>query len=103
MPNKEKSKEILLIRLSDTVRHDDEERRTLDFKTEYFQIWQLGWGMHKKYFGISADDEQKWQQLDKECEQIDQKYAGQPERKFLQSLLLAVCAELERESKHEEN
>jgi hypothetical protein len=72
----------------------------VDFKTEYFQIWQSVWNLHKQYHGVSADDEQKWQELDKECEQIDQKYAGRPERKFLQSLLLSVAAELERESKH---
>ena len=46
----------------------------VDFKTEYFQIWQSVWNLHKQYHGVSADDEQKWQELDKECEQIDQKY-----------------------------
>ena len=74
----------------------------VDFKTEYFNIWQEVWALHKKYHGVSADDEQKWQQLDRECEQIDKKYAGQPEQKFLQSLLLAVVAELERGSRHGE-
>ena len=73
----------------------------MDFKTEYFQIWQSVWNLHKQYHDVSADDEQKWQELDKECEQIDQKYQGKPEQKFLQSLLLAVAAELERSSKNE--
>ena len=73
----------------------------MNFKERYFAIWQQGWGLHKKYHGIRADDEQKWSQLDKECEALDKKYEGQPEQKFVQSLLLAVVGELERESKHE--
>lgn len=75
----------------------------MDFKQQYFSIWQEVWSLHKRYYGVSADDEQWWQELDRECEQIDKKYQGKPEQKFLQSLLLAVAAELERESKHEEN
>ncbi|MGO4948354.1 hypothetical protein ACTQ50_18665 [Blautia sp. Sow4_E7] len=72
----------------------------MDFKQEYFSIWQEVWTLHKKYFGIQQQDEQRWQQLDQECAELDKRYADKPERKFLQSLLLAVCAELERESKH---
>ena len=92
---------FLPIRLSDKVRHDDEEGKTLDFKQQYFSIWQEVWTLHKKYHGVTADDEKSWQELDKECEQIDKKYHGKPEQKFLQSLLLAVAAELERSSKNE--
>lgn len=75
----------------------------MDFKQQYFTIWQEVWALHKRYHGIQQQDEQKWQELDKECEQLDKQYADKRERQFLQSLLLAVCAELERESKHEEN
>lgn len=70
----------------------------MSFKEEYFEIWQQVWNLHKKYFGASADDEKAWQELDKECELLDKKYQGK-EQKFLQSLLLAVCAELERSAK----
>lgn len=87
-------------RLSDKVRPCVEERRTLDFKQEYFSIWQEVWTLHKKYFGIQQQDEQKWQELDQACEQLDEKYRGEPEQKFAESLLLAVCAELERRAKH---
>lgn len=72
----------------------------MDFKQEYFSIWQEVWTLHKKYFGIQQQDEQKWQELDQACEQLDEKYQGEPGQKFLQSLLLSVAAELERESKH---
>lgn len=74
----------------------------MNFKEQYFDIWQQVWGLHKKYFGISADDEQKWQQLDKECEQLRGQYKNTPQQKFVESLLLSVIAELERESKHEQ-
>lgn len=74
----------------------------MDFKQQYFSIWQEVWTLHKKYFGVSADDEQKWQELDRECERIDKEYQGRPEQKFLRSLLLAVVAELEGSAKNEQ-
>ena len=74
----------------------------MDFRTQYFEIWQQAWNLHKKYYNIRADDEQKWQQLDKECEQLHGQYKKRPQQKFVESLLLSVIAELERESKHEQ-
>ena len=71
----------------------------MDFKQQYFSIWQEVWSLHKRFYGASADDEEVWQQLDVECEALDAKHKGQPEQQFLQSLLLAVCAELERSAK----
>lgn len=93
---------FLPIRLSDKVRHCVEERSILDFKQQYFQIWTDAWGLHKKYSGTSADSEKAWQQLDGECEALDAKYKGTSEQVFLQSLLLAVCAELERSARDAE-
>ena len=52
-------------------------------------------------FGIRQQDEQRWQLLDRECEALDAKYKGTSEQVFLQSLLLAVTAELERSAKNE--
>ena len=74
----------------------------MDFRTQYFEIWQQAWNLHKKYYNIRADDEQKWQQLDKECEQLHGLYKNTPQQKFVESWLLSVIAELERESKHEQ-
>ena len=68
----------------------------MDFKTQYFEIWSKVWDLHKKYWDIRPDDEQRWKQLDQECEQLDKQYESKLERKFVQSLLLAVIAELER-------
>ncbi|MEI3436845.1 MAG: hypothetical protein V8Q83_01230 [Blautia sp.] len=73
----------------------------MNFKEQYFDVWTAVWNLHKKYHGIRQQDEQRWQQLNRECETLDKKYEGQLEQKFVQSLLLAVCAELERSAKNE--
>lgn len=62
--------------LTTRVRPCVEERRTLDFKQQYFSIWQEVWTLHKKYHGVSADDEKAWERLDKECELLDKKVPG---------------------------
>ena len=74
----------------------------MDFKTQYFQIWQQVWNLHEKYYNIRADDEAAWQMLNRECEQLDQQYKNKPEQRFVQSLLLGIIAELEREARHGE-
>ena len=94
---------FLLIRLSDKVRPCVEERRTLDFKQQYFSIWQEVWTLHKKYFGIRQQDEQRWQLLDRECEKLHDQYKYAPQQKFVESLLLSVVSELEERSKDGKN
>ena len=74
----------------------------MDFRTQYFEIWQQAWSLHKKYFGIQQRDEQRWKQLNDECETLDARFKVQSEQKFMQSLLLAVIAELEREARYAE-
>lgn len=49
----------------------------------------------------SLEYEKRWKQLNDECEAIDNQYSGRPEQRFVQSLLLGVVAELEREASHE--
>ena len=71
----------------------------MNFKEQYFNIWQQVWNLHKKYYNIRADDEKAWERLDQECKQLDQQYKNKSEQKFAQSLLLGVVAELERSSK----
>lgn len=77
------------------------ERRHMGFKEQYFDIWQQVWGLHKKYYDLQATDEERWKQLNDECEAIDSQYSGRPEQRFVQSLLLGVVAELERKASHE--
>lgn len=71
----------------------------MNFKKQYFNIWQQVWNLHKKYYNIRADDEKAWEKLDQECKQLDQQYKNKSEQKFVQSLLLAVIGELERGGK----
>ena len=71
------------------------------FKDTYLEAWTSAWGLHKQYHGIQATDEEQWKALDKACEQIAKKYESKPEQKFVENLLLAVVAELERSSNHE--
>ena len=74
----------------------------MDFRTQYFEIWQQAWSLHKKYFGIWQRDEQRWKQLNDECETLDGKYGDTAQQKFVQSLLLAIVGELERNSRDAE-
>lgn len=74
----------------------------MDFKEQYFNVWQQVWNLHKKYHGIRQQDEERWKQLNDECEMLDNQYSGRPEQRFVQSLLLGVVAELEREARYGE-
>lgn len=74
----------------------------MDFRTQYFEIWQQAWSLHKKYFGIQQRDEQRWKQLNDECKTLDGKYGDTAQQKFVQSLLLAIVGELERNSRDAE-
>lgn len=71
----------------------------MNFKERYFAIWQQVWNLHKRYFGIRADDEKAWEKLNDECEALDSKYKNTTQQKFVQSLLLGVISELERSSR----
>lgn len=73
----------------------------MDFKQRYFSIWTEVWALHKRYHGIQEQEEQRWQQLDKECEQLHGQYKNTPQQKFVESLLLSVVRELEERSKDE--
>ena len=83
---------------SHTVRHSCRGKEHMNFKEQYFNIWQQVWNLHKKYYNIRADDEKAWERLDQECKQLDQQYKNKSEQKFVQSLLLAIVGELERSS-----
>lgn len=74
----------------------------MDFKEQYFDVWTAVWNLHKKYHGIRQQDEERWKELNNECEQLDRQYRNRPEQRFLQSLLLAVVGELEREARYGE-
>lgn len=74
----------------------------MGFKETYFETWTTAWNLHKKFYGIKADDETQWKELDAACEQITKKYDGEPAKKFVENLLLSVVGELERSARHGE-
>lgn len=74
----------------------------MDFKTEYFNIWTTAWNFHKRYHGVAENEEQHWQQLIAEAEQICKRYENRPEEKFMESLMLAVIGQLNRSAKWKE-
>lgn len=94
---------FLLIRLSDKVRPCVEERNNVNFKEQYFDVWTAVWNLHKKYHGIRQQDEQRWQQLDRECAELHDHYKNTPQQKFVENLLLSVVSELEERSKDGQN
>lgn len=59
------------------------------------------WNLHKAFYNIQELDEQRWEDLARQCEAIDKQYINRPERKFTQNLLLSVVAELEEQAKQE--
>ena len=71
----------------------------MNFKEQYFNIWQQIWNLHKKYYNIRADDEKAWERLDQECKQLDQQYKNKSEQKFVQSLLLAANVQKQQENR----
>lgn len=71
----------------------------MDFKQKYFAIWQEVWGLHKKYWSISADDTNLWKSLSPNPIDSEKKYVGSPEKQFVEKLILAVINEVENVSK----
>lgn len=71
----------------------------MDFKQKYFAIWQEVWGLHKKYWSISADDTNSWKEFISETDRLREKYTGSPEEQFVEKLVLAVINEVENVSK----
>lgn len=71
----------------------------MDFKQKYFAIWQEVWGLHKKYWSISADNTNLWKEFIFEADRLRGKYTGLPEEQFVEKLILAVINEVENVSK----
>lgn len=73
----------------------------MDFKQDYFDLWAKAWNFHKRFSGMSGTDED-WKEVISESERIVNQYDKTVKRCFVQSLLLAVIKELERERKEDE-
>ena len=71
----------------------------MDFKQKYFAIWQEVCGIHKKYWSISDDDTNSWKEFISESDRLREKYAGSPEKQFVEKLILDVINEVKNVSK----
>ena len=59
--------------------------------TIYFKIWADVYRLMEKH--LDAAD---WRQLDQDCLELQRKYAGKPECRFLEALIVTIYDELER-------
>ena len=71
----------------------------MDFKEQYFDVWQQVWSIHKKYSGIQQQDDTSWEQFHKDCQKLSKLYDNKPEQEFINNLLCVGMVELERSGK----
>lgn len=70
----------------------------MDFKEQYFDVWQEAWRFHKKFYANDGSD-QTWEQIVNESSEIARKYEGKPQYSFVKDLILAVLSEIEKKDK----
>lgn len=68
------------------------------FSDFYRQIYSDIWNFHKKYVDVKDDDEY-WEAVVSEAEELCRSYKGKSEYGFLKRLLLSVINELENVSR----
>lgn len=74
----------------------------MDFKQQYFELWNQAWIFHKKFFN-SDGSEKTWKQIVDESGEIAEKYRNTPQYTFMKDLILVVVSEIERVSKGNRN
>ena len=47
----------------------------MDFREQYFDVWQETWRFHKKFYDNDGSD-QTWEQIVNESSEIARKYEG---------------------------
>ena len=72
----------------------------MNFKEQYFDVWQEAWRFHKRFSNISDTDE-FWEQLVNESSEIVKEYEGKPQYTFMKDLVLTVISEIERVDKRQ--
>ena len=73
----------------------------MDFKKQYFNVWNEAWSFHKEFAGMVGTDED-WQRLVDASDAIAEKHKGKTEYEFIESLILVVVNELERQNKRKQ-
>nr|DAG61081.1 MAG TPA: hypothetical protein [Caudoviricetes sp.] len=69
----------------------------MDFKKTYFDIWKAAWDFHKNYCNPYENSEY-WDKVVDEAYKINAMYENSSENKFVNDLVLAILAELERKN-----
>lgn len=72
----------------------------MDFKKDYFDLWEKAWNFHKKYSNVSGTDE-FWERAVNEFGKIMKEYENRPQHDFMKDLMLAVISEIERTDKRQ--
>lgn len=67
----------------------------MNFKEQYFAIWQQAWNLHKQFADVTGTD-QYWDRLVTESSRIAKQYESKPQYGFARDLILTVVAEVER-------
>ena len=70
----------------------------MDFKKEYFLIWQDIWNFHKQFADNHGTD-QEWEKIVSASSDLYEKYKGDSNGEFMKKLILSVLSELERVDK----
>lgn len=71
----------------------------MNFKEQYFDVWQEAWRFHKQFVNMDGTDED-WQRAVDTSGAIVEKYRDRQEYDFMKDLILAIISEIERVDKH---
>ena len=71
----------------------------MDFKEQYFDVWQEAWRFHEKFYDNDGSDG-TWGQIVNESSEVVRKYMGRSQYDFMKDLILAIISEIERVDKH---
>ena len=74
----------------------------MDFREQYFDVWQEIWRFHKKFYNNDGSD-RTWEQIVNESSEIARKYEGKSQYNFAKDLILAVISEIEKKDKERRN
>lgn len=71
----------------------------MNFKEQYFDVWQEAWRFHEKFYDNDGSDG-TWEQIVNESSEVVRKYMGRSQYDFMKDLILAIISEIERVDKH---
>lgn len=70
----------------------------MDFKEQYFDVWQEAWIFHKQFANMDGTDKE-WDAVVNVSDEIVEEYKNKPGYEFMKNLILSILNELERVDK----